>query len=137
VPFLVGAYALRRGFAHASEGSVVGAQVKLCPPEEMIWSKAYVMERERYDGADVVHLIRACGEHLDWVRLLRRFGALTRRLATQRENGAGLPDRLCRGTLLSRLQHRTALDRWGYRDGRVAPHGRMTTEQAAELDLES
>jgi hypothetical protein len=26
--------------------------VIFCPPEEMIWSKAFVMERERYDGAD-------------------------------------------------------------------------------------
>ena len=37
----------------------------------MIWSKAFVMERERFDGADVAHLIlRACGRQLDWARLL-------------------------------------------------------------------
>ena len=29
--------------------------------EEMIWSKAFIMERERYDGADIAHLILACG----------------------------------------------------------------------------
>ena len=28
----------------------------------MIWSKAFVMERERYDGADVAHLLHACAE---------------------------------------------------------------------------
>ena len=39
----------------------------------MIWQKALVMERERFDGADVAHLLRARGERLDWDRLLRRF----------------------------------------------------------------
>jgi hypothetical protein len=27
--------------------------------EEMVWQKAFIMERERFDGADVVHLIQA------------------------------------------------------------------------------
>jgi hypothetical protein len=39
-------------FAHATPGDVLGIPVRLCPPEEMIWSKAFIMERERYDGAD-------------------------------------------------------------------------------------
>ena len=48
--------------------------MKLCPPEEMIWSKAMIMERERYDGADVAHLFRHCSGLLNWERLVRRFG---------------------------------------------------------------
>lgn len=43
-----------------------------CPvlaAEEMIASKVFVSRRERFDGADVAHLIRACGGHLDWERL--------------------------------------------------------------------
>ena len=40
------------------------------PAEEMLWSKAFVMERERYDGADVIHLIRSKAEKLDWHRVL-------------------------------------------------------------------
>ena len=48
--------------------------VLLCPAEELIWQKAFIMERERFDGADVNHLLRACGPQLDWDRLLRRFG---------------------------------------------------------------
>ena len=32
------------------------------------------MERERFDGADVSHLLRAFAETLDWPRLIRRFG---------------------------------------------------------------
>src|SRR3954465_9396809 len=41
-------------FQNAVEDTVLGQRVLLCPPVEMIWSKAFVMERERYDGADVV-----------------------------------------------------------------------------------
>src|SRR4051812_993502 len=61
-------------FEHATEGKVLGAAVRLIPPEEMLWQKAYLMERERFDGADVLHLIRALGPELDWHRLLARFG---------------------------------------------------------------
>ena len=49
-------------FAHSQPATVLGVAVELCPPEEMIWSKAFVMERERYDGADISHLIRAFGD---------------------------------------------------------------------------
>jgi len=61
-------------FHHARRGEVLGVQVRLCPPEEMLWSKAFIMERERYDGADVAHLLHCCAEELDWQRLLARFG---------------------------------------------------------------
>jgi hypothetical protein len=59
---------------HAVAEDVLGEPVGLCPAEEIIWSKSFVQERERYDGADIAHLIRACGQRLDWDRLLRRFG---------------------------------------------------------------
>src|SRR3954467_3615447 len=61
-------------FEHATSGRVLTVPVQIAPPEETIWSKAFVMERERYDGADVSHLILAMGERLDWKRLLDRFG---------------------------------------------------------------
>jgi hypothetical protein len=60
-------------FERAVEAELLGVPVKLCPPEELIWTKAFVMERERYDGADVIHLLRSCGERLDWPHLLQRF----------------------------------------------------------------
>ena len=34
----------------------------------------FVMERERFDGADVTHLLRARGHVIDWPRLIARFG---------------------------------------------------------------
>ncbi len=62
-------------FRHSISRTLDGHVVGLIPPEEMIWMKAYVMERHRYDGADIIHLIQACGTQMNWRRLLRRFGA--------------------------------------------------------------
>jgi hypothetical protein len=36
----------------------------------MVFSKAFVRNRERYDGADVAHMILRQHEHIDWKRLL-------------------------------------------------------------------
>src|SRR5947207_4039872 len=62
-------------FEHATEQNVLGLTVLVAPAEESLWSKAFVMERERFDGADVAHIILAYGDRLDWSRLLERFGA--------------------------------------------------------------
>ena len=61
-------------FAHAVDETVFDIPVKLVPAEEMIWQKALIMERERFDGADVAHVLRARADVLDWDRLLDRFG---------------------------------------------------------------
>jgi hypothetical protein len=61
-------------FANAREADVLGRPVKVVPAEEVIWSKTFVMERERYDGADVAHMIRATAPELDWRRLIGRYG---------------------------------------------------------------
>jgi len=61
-------------FEFASEDVVLDVTCKLCPIEEMMWSKAFVMERERFDGADIAHLILTCADRIDWERLLFRFG---------------------------------------------------------------
>ena len=61
-------------FDHAPRTNVLGVIVRLSPAEEMIWSKAFIQERERFDGADVLHLLREVGPSLDWPRLLMRFG---------------------------------------------------------------
>ena len=144
-------------FTYSHPATVLGVAVRLCPPEEMIWSKAFVMERERYDGADISHLIRAVGRRLDWRRLFARFGPHWRVLLSHLvlfgfiypgERGAIPPpvmlelnrllagdserpplDRhLCQGTLLSREQYLPDISRWGYEDGRLIPNGRLTPE---------
>lgn len=53
--------------------TVLGQPVRMCPVEDLIWIKAYVAHRERFDGADILHLINACAHSIDWVHLLRRF----------------------------------------------------------------
>jgi len=147
-------------FEHAVDAEVLGVPVKLCPAEETIWSKALIMERERYDGADVAHLIRALGPQLDWPRLLWRFGPHWRVLLSHlvlfgfiypgerwripagvmRELTARLtaevhtsePDeRLCCGTLLSRAQYLHDVNAWSYRDARLSPTGAMSLDDIA------
>src|ERR1700735_5329796 len=54
----------------ASSDEILGVPCKILALEEMIASKAFVSRRERFDGSDVVHLIRACGPQIDWNRLL-------------------------------------------------------------------
>ncbi len=56
-----------------------GPQVQLCgqtlpviPPEELIWSKLYVLQRDRCDWPDIINLIGATGPELDWEHLLSR-----------------------------------------------------------------
>jgi hypothetical protein len=147
-------------FAHATPGSILGVPVWLCPPEEMIWSKAFIMERERYDGADIAHLLLACGRDLDWRRLVARFGRrwrvllshlilfgfiypgerthipdavmqnLLRRLDRERR-WPGETGRVCDGTLLSRQQYLVDVTERGYADGRLAPRGEMSAADIA------
>lgn len=143
-------------FTHATPAEVLGQSVLLCPVEEMIWSKAFIMERERFDGADIMHLVRATADRMDWDRLVQRFGRHSRILLAhlvvfgfvypnERDKipshvVAGLIERLddspavvedaglCQGTLLSRSQYVPDLER-GDRDGRLPPNGNMTPEQ--------
>jgi len=58
----------------ATAGSVLDVPVLIAPAEDMIVSKAWVAGRERYDGTDISHLIRACGRTFDWDDLVSRFG---------------------------------------------------------------
>jgi hypothetical protein len=147
-------------FEHAAADHVLEVPVRLCPPEEMIWSKAFIMERERFDGADVAHLIRARAREMDWARLLDRFGprwrvllshlvlfgfiypgerdavpdAVVKQLLARLETELAQPppaDRACHGTELSRAQYLVDLERWDYRDARRIPHGNMSGDEIA------
>ena len=53
----------------AQEDAVLGIRCKILSAEEMIASKLFVTRRERFDGADIVHLLKACARSLDWDRL--------------------------------------------------------------------
>lgn len=58
---------------HASKGEFAGLPVLFLSAEELIWCKIYVQNRERFDGADVNHVMLKTGQKLDWKRLLSRF----------------------------------------------------------------
>jgi hypothetical protein len=142
---------------HAVRRNVVGRLVPICAAEELIWSKAMVMERDRFDGADIAHLLRACGMRLDWPRLLSRAtghsGLLLGHLVFYRyiypspEDAQCVPDwvveelfqrmrrepppsvRLCRGTLVSWNQYLHDVDDEGLVDARLRPWGALSAEE--------
>ena len=147
-------------FDHAVQAEAVGIPVWICPAEELMWSKAFVMERERYDGADVIHILRTRGPRLDWQRVVDRFGPHWRilllnlvlfgfvypgeespaprwvmdgLLARLDEDMSAPPrdDRICQGTLISREQFLVDLLEWGYEDARMAPRGPMSASEIA------
>ncbi len=60
-------------YAHATEGQFEGIPVKFMPAEELIWCKIYVQNRERYDSADINHILLKYGRKIDWKRLFFRI----------------------------------------------------------------
>jgi len=60
-------------FEHAVKGEFSGQKVFILSPEDLIWGKIYVQNRERYDGADVNHIMLKHGKSIDWKRLLSRL----------------------------------------------------------------
>jgi len=147
-------------FDYAVDDVVFDVAVKLIPAEEMIWSKGLIMERERFDGADVAHVIHAIGDRLDWRRLIDRYAHLWRALYahlvlhgfiypfTRSQVPAWVMDELsarivdetrqpdakekiCYGPIISRQQYLTDVDKWGYKDARLEPLGNMTPQDIA------
>jgi len=58
---------------HAQPGLYEGIPVQFVPAEELAWCKIFVQNRERFDGADVNHLLLKQGKNFDWQRLLMRL----------------------------------------------------------------
>jgi len=146
-------------FERARGHEFLGSEVKLCAPEEMIWMKAYIMERERFDGADIAHIVQSCAEKLDWPHLVHRFGPDWRVLLShlvlfgyiypgerdkipaaimddligrlQNEKRTAGADRICRGTLLSRKQYLMDIQERGFRDARLQQRVHMNAKDIA------
>lgn len=149
-------------FQHASPAVILGFQVKVIPAEEMLWSKAFVMERHRYDGGDIAHLLRARVHVMDWARLLRRFNGhwrvlfshvllfgyiypahrlrvpewfmqeMLRRVTLDMQSLPADP-RVCQGTLLSWSQYLVHMDRGEYEDARHLPRGSLTWAETRRM----
>ena len=147
-------------FEHAVPERVLDMEVKLIPAEEMIWSKGLIMERERFDGADVAHVLHAVGKELDWRRLIDRYDKYWRVLYAHcvlfgfiyppkrsnvptwvmnelgdrlaKETAAGdSAEKVCYGTIISRQQYLKDIEEWGYKDARLQPRGTMSREEIA------
>lgn len=148
-----------RWFENNMRAEILGVPVRIGNLEDGLLTKAFIMERERYDGADVIHLIQANAETIDWPGLLDRFGPHWRVLLAHltlfgyiypgerhriprwlmdrllarlgAESGAALPQdpHVCAGTLLSREQYLYDVESLGYVDGRLTPASSMTPQE--------
>ncbi|HEV8434899.1 MAG TPA: nucleotidyltransferase family protein [Thermoanaerobaculia bacterium] len=147
-------------FERAVPGEVIGMDVRLIPAEEMIWSKGLIMERERFDGADVAHVIKAVGPQLDWRHLIDRYAENWRVLyahlvlfgyiypshrsnipawvmdelgesVSQETRQPDAKEKICYGTVISRQQYLKDIREWGYRDARLRPLGTMSAHDIA------
>ena len=132
-------------FEGARSLEVFGTTVRIVGPTELIWSKAFIQLRHRYDGADVVHVILKQSAEIDWKRLLNymevhwevllvhllnfRWIYPTERDRVPRWLMDELLDRLqhqlelpppdmkvCRGRMLSRVDYAMAVTDWGFAD---------------------
>ena len=147
-------------FERARDDELLGVPVKLCAPEEMIWMKAYIMERERFDGANIAHILRCFAAEIDWPHMVSRFGpdwrvllshlilfgyvypgertripvAIMADLITRLRSEARTagPERLCSGTLLSRQQYLVDVQEWGFRDARLEQRVQMNEKDIAD-----
>jgi hypothetical protein len=151
-----------RWFRDNARADVLGVPVSIANIEDSMLSKAFIMERERYDGADIAHLLQANAEQLDWPGLLERFGihwrvllahltlfgyiypgerhrvpawvmdALVTRLAAEVRQPPDADPHVCAGTLISREQYLYDVEKLGYVDGRLTPVSTMTPEDVAK-----
>ena len=126
----------------------LGVSSRILGPEEIIATKVYIANRDRFDGADILHLVRGLQGEVDWRRLIDLLEgdeeivlwhlvlfALTypmhrewlprelMRRAFERLQSAPslLEDRAFRGTVLDPVSFRVDVSEWGYRDGGAAP----------------
>lgn len=131
-------------YEHARKGELFGQPVLFLSAEELIWCKIYVQNRERYDGADVNHLILKHGKDLDWKRLFSRmdqhwqlllsqiinfhfvypadrdiiprwlYDELMKRAVDQYDLPAPI-EKVCRGPIIDQTQYKTDITDWDYK----------------------
>jgi len=50
-----------------------GQKLRIVPPEELMWCKLYILQRDHCDWTDVFNLLYAVGPQLDWRHLIERL----------------------------------------------------------------
>lgn len=54
------------------EIEISGERVRALPPEELIWAKLYVLQRDRSNWPDILNILYATASTLDWNHLIAR-----------------------------------------------------------------
>ena len=132
-------------FENACQIEALGSRIWVVGATELVYSKAFIQLRHRYDGPDIAHVILKAHDQIDWHRLLEYMEVhwevllthllnfrwiypterdcvpawlldeLLERLAKQRE----LPVprmKVCRGRMLSRVDYEIDVKDWGFAD---------------------
>ncbi|MGI8598756.1 MAG: nucleotidyltransferase [Chitinophagaceae bacterium] len=132
-------------YEHATEGEFIGKKVKFISAEDLFWCKSYVHNRERFDGADINHLILKRGKELNWERVLFRMEQhwhillseiimfqfvypsefhdiipkwLFDELMSRAQDQYELPpprEKVCRGPIIDNTQYKIDVMEWGYK----------------------
>jgi hypothetical protein len=132
----------------AAAARFLDVPTRVLRPEEIIATKVYIANRDRFDGADILHLIRALQGEVDWQRVVDLLQGdeeivlwhlvlfayaypmhrewLPRELmrrALERVGGPpeGLAARAFRGMVLDPVSFRVDVSESGYRDAGAAP----------------
>ena len=53
---------------------IIGVETRVLRAEELLASKLFVTRRERFDGADIAHIIHSTQGKMDWDRILAIVG---------------------------------------------------------------
>jgi hypothetical protein len=125
-------------FADTHNADVLGVAVPLIPPTELFWSKAFIMDRTRFDGNDIAHLVLKSHALINWRRLLsymdQHWEVLLLHLVRFRyiypTERHALPDWLL-DELLSRLQEQRHIPEPKIRSCR----GRVFSRDDFEIDI--
>ncbi|GAA4792831.1 nucleotidyltransferase family protein [Olivibacter ginsenosidimutans] len=132
-------------YERAGVGEFVGVPVRFIPPEELIWCKIYVQNRERNDNADINHTLLKYGKQLDWQHLFYRLDQhwhlllaqiltfqfvypadyrgiipkwLFDELMARAKEQYELPasqEKVCRGPLIDQTQYQIDIKSWNYK----------------------
>jgi hypothetical protein len=130
-------------FEGATTTELFGAKVRLVPPTQFIWSKIFVQDHHRYDGADVAHMILKRHKEINWEQLLSHMELywevlliallnfrfiyptersvipnwlmeeLLQRLHDQQEV-KGPGKKVCRGRIFSPRDYAVDVEQWGF-----------------------
>ncbi len=129
----------------SAQADVLGFKVNIIPPTEFIWSKAFIQNRSRYDGADIVHVMLKKNKDIHWDRLLTYFDQywevllvhvlnfrfvypserelvprkIIDELVNRLQEQTHLPSsqkKVCRGRLFSLQDYQVDVEEWGFAD---------------------